>query len=219
MWNLCKGAGGQSFEQDFRHIAANADIILAQEALMSQRSLATFHTPGFELVHAAAYRRNDGLRDGVMTACRVKARHQQRIICKYPEPVFKTPKSAMVTRYPLSGGHESLMVINVHATLIRSIKGATKELHHLMQQVPAHSGPLILAGDFNTLTPRYLDTVCQVLDHYRLTHNPISEDPRGRLTSLDHVFTRRLVTKNAKVRHDISSSDHYPLLFHFEVEG
>jgi len=97
VWNLCKGAGGILFEHDYRSLCYRSDLILTQEALLSKKSIRVFCERGFETIHAASYKRRDGLRDGVMTVSRVPAIGDvKRIVCKYPEPIFKTPKVALV---------------------------------------------------------------------------------------------------------------------------
>jgi hypothetical protein len=130
IWNLCKGAGGLLFEHDYRLLCYRSDVVLTQEALLSHRSIKVFCEPGFGLVHAASYMRRDRLRDGVMTVSRVAPdpTRLQRIICKYPEPILKTPKVALVSFYPVDGLAESLMIVNLHATLIRWKSAAVEEI-------------------------------------------------------------------------------------------
>ena len=63
---------------------------------------------GFETIHAASYKRRDGLRDGVMTVSRVASiGASMRIICKYPEPVLRTPKAALFKFYQIEGSPRS----------------------------------------------------------------------------------------------------------------
>jgi endonuclease/exonuclease/phosphatase (EEP) superfamily protein YafD len=212
IWNLCKGAGGQLFEHDYRMICYRADLILTQEALLSEKALAMFCEPGFEAVHAASYKRKDGIRDGVMTVARVCSTPSlRRIVCKYPEPVFKTPKVALVTFYPVSGLPEPLMVVNLHATLIRRIKLAQEEIEHLIQSLPAHNGPMILAGDFNTFTAGYLRAITRSLSRIGLEYVPIPADPRPATGALDQLFVRGVKVERVYVDTTIKNSDHFPI--------
>lgn len=212
VWNMCKGAGGRLFEHDYRTICYRADLILTQEALLSEKGLVTFCEPGFEVIHAASYKRRDGIRDGVMTAARVSSTPAiQRIVCKYPEPVFKTPKVALVTFYRLQGRAETLMVVNIHATLIRRVKSALEEMEHVMASLPAHEGPVILAGDFNTFTPGYLAAIARVLRGIGLEYVPIPDDPRAPTGALDQIFIRGLSVERIFVDTSIRNSDHFPL--------
>jgi len=212
VWNLCKGAGGRLFEHDYRMICYRSDLILTQEALLSERGMRTYCEPGFEAVHAASYRRRDGVRDGVMTVARASAGdHIKRIVCKYPEPVFKTPKVALVTFYRLQGRRDHLMVVNLHATLVRRVEGATEEMLHLLARLPEHDGPVIFAGDFNTFTPRYLAVVERALSRVGLELVEIPDDPRPPIGALDQVFVRGLNVSRIFVDTTIQNSDHFPL--------
>ena len=180
---------------------------------MSQRSIRTFCERGFQTIHAASYKRRDGLRDGVMTVSRVKALNDiQRVICKYPEPFLKTPKAALIKTFPLAGTAKTLLVINVHATLVRLKSAAVEEMEHLLSHLPDHDGPIILAGDFNTFTAGYLRAVAGVLARLGLEYVPIPDDPRPKTQALDQVFCRDLVVTNARVDTSIRNSDHFPLM-------
>lgn len=213
VWNMQKGVGGYLFEHDFRSLCYGSELVLTQEALLSDRSMRTFREPGFELIHAASYRRRDGLRDGVMTASRVPSHPDAlRVVCKYPEPLFRTPKVALVNSYPLAGRAESLLVINLHATLVRSARGAGEEMLHLLEHLPEHSGPIILAGDFNTFTPNYLRSITNVLRQIDLHFVPIPGDPRPQTQALDQVFVRGIDVKQIKIDTMIKNSDHFPVV-------
>lgn len=213
VWNLCKGVGGILFEHDYRSLCHRSDLILTQEALMSQRSMRTFAERGFQTIHAASYKRRDGLRDGVMTVSRVKAHEDcRRAICKYPEPFLKTPKAALIKTYPLQGTDKRLLVINIHATLVRLISAAVEEMEHLLSHLPEHDGPVILAGDFNTFTPGYLRAVKSVLAKIGLEYVPIPEDPRPLTQALDQVFVRGVEVTNVRIDTTIRNSDHFPIM-------
>lgn len=219
VWNICKGAGGILFEHDYRIISYLSDLILLQEALLSRRSLRMFCEHGFEVIHGASYMRRDHLRDGVMTASRVASRSDKaRIICKYPEPILNTPKAALASFYPLQGRSDHLMVVNLHATLIRRLRRAVEELESLMQQLPTHDGPMIFAGDFNTFTPTYLEVVSAVLKRYGLTRVPIDNDPRSPFGLLDQIFLRGIRVKKVVVDTTIASSDHFPIICHVAID-
>ncbi len=213
IWNMCKGAGGLLFEHDYRLLCYRSDIILTQEALLSQRSIRVFCEPGFRVVHAASYMRRDRLRDGVMTVSRVAPdpHRLHRVICKYPEPILKTPKAALVSFYPLIDSQESLMIVNLHATLIRLKSAAIEEMEHLIAHLPEHKGPILLAGDFNTFSSGYLKAVHSILKKLSLEHIPISDDPRPKAQALDQVFSRGLDIHSIHVDTTIKNSDHFPL--------
>jgi endonuclease/exonuclease/phosphatase (EEP) superfamily protein YafD len=217
---MFKGLGGEHFYNDLRLLSFQSDFLLLQEALLSRRSLAELAPHGFLGVHGASYERADRLRDGVMTLARVGNDHApQRILCKYPEPLLRTPKAALVTIYPLEGQTERLMIVNIHATLIRTIRRAVEELDHVLAQLPFHSGPIIFAGDFNTFTPQYFKAVVQKLAEFGLQYVTIPGDPRRGLDHLDQLFVRGLLVKEVWVDTKIRSSDHFPIRAVLELIG
>ena len=213
IWNLCKGAGGRMFDHDYRMLCYESDLILTQEALLSKHALRMYCGTGFETIHAASYKRRDGLRDGVMTVARAPASGVPlRVICKYPEPIFKTPKAALIKSYPLVGSDQTLLVINIHATLMRRKAAAVEEMEHLLAHLPEHLGPIVLAGDFNTFTPGYLKAVAQVLQRIGLSYVPIPNDPRPKTQALDQLFCRGLEVTKVRVDTNFRNSDHFPIL-------
>lgn len=212
VWNIFKGSGGEHFYNDLRLLCFQSDLVLLQEALLSQRSMKELSPEGFLGVHGASYERADRLRDGVMTLARMKHDCDPlRIICKYPEPILRTPKAALVTQYKLSGSAHPLIVVNLHATLIRTIRRAEEELEHLIERLPFHQGPLIFAGDFNTFTPRYFLAVAKKLEKLGLHYVSIPNDPRRPMDHLDQLFVRDIKVHSIHVDTRIRSSDHFPI--------
>ena len=92
-----------------------------------------------------------------------------------------------------------------------------EEMEYLISHLPAHDGPMILGGDFNTFTPHYLRGIRAILGKIGLEWVPIVEDPRSYLKSLDQIFIRGLKVKKASVGTTYQSSDHFPLFFDFEL--
>ncbi len=210
VWNICKGVGNESFTRDFIHLLGDSDIFMLQEALLSSSAINSMHTDEFLAIHGASYRRSDGLRDGVLTMTRTKtSAPAQRILCKYPEPVLKTPKAALITEFRNPVG-DIITFVNIHATLIRTPKALHAELDHLFSHLP-NSGPMVLAGDFNTFTLAFTRTLIRFLNQQGLEMALMEADNRSQLASLDHVFVRDMKVQSAIVRTDIKSSDHFPL--------
>ncbi len=214
IWNICKGAGGISFEHDFTYLLRSNDLFLVQEALLSTHSIQKYHDQGVEVIHAASYKRADGLRDGVMTMAKIKALGaHRRILCKTKEPLLKTPKVALVSFYESKLFPEPLMVVNIHATLIRTVQGAREELEHLLENLPSHNGPAVIAGDFNTFTKTYLHMVKTTLFKAGFNYVPFSNEMRTTTAALDQVFVKNVSVVKSQINYDIQSSDHFPILF------
>ncbi len=220
VWNLYKGSGAHSFENDFSLLLHQSDLFLAQEALLSPRGFLTFLKEGFQVIHAASYQRKDGVRDGVMTISKVKAQDDllTRILCINPEPIFKTPKVTLVSCFPLAESEHPLLVINTHATLIRTPAKALDEIQNVLSRLPIHEGPAIFAGDFNTFTPKYLKVIEEELFRFGFEHVKISNDPRKYAAKLDHVFVKNLEVINVNVETHIQTSDHFPISLSLKVK-
>jgi endonuclease/exonuclease/phosphatase (EEP) superfamily protein YafD len=216
IWNIYKGHGGEEFEKDFRRVLKKTDLVLAQEVLLHSSNLHLFNRKGFSWIHCASYKRRDGVSDGVMTLCRARSHEAIRVASLAKEPLFKTPKVTLITFYPMEHG-EQLMVVNLHKILVRSTKQSHRELLNIMNQLPDHSGPSIIAGDFNTFTAKYQRELTSLLeDHgykYALPH-PMK---KTLLNSLDHVYTKGLKVKKAIVDTKVTSSDHYPIFVELNV--
>lgn len=218
VWNICKGAGSNAFRHELQMLMQASDLVLLQEALLSEALIATLINPSFVSLHGASYVRKDGIRDGVLTMSRVPALGPaQRVLCKAPEPFLKTAKTALITTFPIAGMSSPLIVVNLHARLIRSVKGSIAELRHLIEQLPQTDSPMVLAGDFNTFTKTYLKATAKELGSLGLQMVEIVDDPRSRLQHLDHVFVRGLQVKRAHVDTTMRNSDHFPLVLTFDT--
>lgn len=213
VWNICKGMGKEAFRHELQFLMRNSDLLLVQEALLTEELTALLTNHHFHAIHGTSYIRRDGIRDGVLTLSRSRTSGPiQRILCKSPEPILKTAKTALLTPYLFHGGKENLIVVNLHAKLIRSIKGAIHELRHLLLQLPVSESPMVLAGDFNTFTKKYLRAIVEEMAEFGLMMVEIPDDPRGLFHHLDHVFIRGLSVKKAEVDVSLKNSDHFPLV-------
>ena len=218
IWNVCKGAGGIHFEQDYRHLYQSSDIILIQEALLSVRGMMTYIQPGIQGTHAASYSRSDGLRDGVLTLSRSRLVGAERILSQKGEPLFNTTKAALFSKVSLGADAGELQIVNVHSPLIRGRVGVEKEVNHLISQAPLGEGPCIIGGDFNTFSAAYLEVYERVFASHGFLHAKVNHDPRTRLQSLDHLFMRGLEVVDLRVETKIRNSDHFPIVATLRLE-
>lgn len=214
VWNVWKQSGGKSFEFEFKHLTAEADLFLGQEALITREALSLFARPPFEVIHAATYRRMDGCRDGVITlSTSPTVVPPKRIISATAEPLLRTTKAALLTYYYMGDVSKSLLaVVNFHSTLLRRPKTAHQEILRIIEHLESHEGPVIFAGDFNTFSKAHFREMEKALKLLGIIHILPKEEPRKRLARLDQLFVRGLEVTSLHVDTSFKHSDHFPLI-------
>lgn len=137
------------------------------------------------------------------------------------EPWLRLPKSALYARYRLSNG-EYLAVINIHAiNFTFGVSDYKQQIDTLRQVVQQHTGPLILAGDFNTWSESRMASLKEVTQSLQLQEVAFNPDNRKRFVTglpLDHVFVANLEVIKAEAP-VTDASDHNPLLIELRISG
>lgn len=149
---------------------------------------------------------------GVKTGAIVAAKSHNFSVSAHGEPLTQTKKMLLATEYPLAFG-QSLLVVNSHLINFVSFDKYKAHLGQVFQALQHHSGPVILAGDFNTWNTRRLKYFNDLAISYALREVQMSRQPRLNhlMQHLDHVYCRGLEINEAHVHTDIQSSDHYPI--------
>jgi len=225
-WNIAKNNHQEQWLAEAKEIARqyDPDLFFLQEVRIVPRDQppVPFHGLGW---HFAPNLRNTQTHHafGVLTAAKVKHLDYQQVHTQHYEPVFNTPKVALITEYPLVGTPQTLLAVNVHGLNFVRTKMFQAQLHQLEQKVVHHQGPLILSGDFNTWNGRRmavlqsvvsrlgLTSVCFPKEHHQQLKRFLWSDP------LDHMFYRGLAVRSgsARVLHKLESSDHVPMVVEF----
>lgn len=212
VWNIFKQqrADWLSVLRTFSH---DSQLVLLQEA-QSTPELIRFATQNFigaDQVPALVLPQHHS---GVMTLSAA-----QPVFC-YPlrerEPILRLSKSALVTVYPLFDGR-LLMVINIHAiNFSLGLEVYSKQLGPIGEQIIHHTGPVIMAGDFNTWSRPRLNALYRFTREMSLRPVRFSDDKRSKAFGrpLDFVFYRGLKVTEASVL-VTQASDHNPLLVEF----
>ncbi len=154
---------------------------------------------------------------GVLSAARV--RPASACVQRSFEPLLRLPKSAMITRYEVTGAVQKLAVANVHSINFTLGLGAYRaQLEAIARELAAHRGPLIVAGDLNTWSAARLAIVEDVMQRLGLVSVPAGIDTRSRFLGrhVDHVFVRDLEVVHAEAP-EVASSDHNPVLVALRV--
>lgn len=209
-WNLHKN-GDRGWDNDLARFAAASDLLLIQEATLTDGLRTVLVQAGFDGLLGSAFAL-DGRETGVLSAARV--RPAGACVQRQFEPLLGLPKSAVITRYRLHGTGETLAVANVHAVnFTLGVDEYRAQLEAIERELAGHRGPAIVAGDFNTWSESRLDVMVDVMQRMGLAPVLPPVDTRSRFLGrqVDYVFVRGLEVVHAEAP-EVDSSDHNPVL-------
>ncbi|PNH91994.1 endonuclease/exonuclease/phosphatase family protein [Vibrio diazotrophicus] len=215
VWNIYK-QNREGWSEELSRLSSDAQLLLLQEASLNTGLKQWLSEHGWEGNQVNAFKVM-GESAGVINL----ARTTPNLACGYTEmePWLRLPKSGIYARYPLSNG-QVLAVVNLHA--VNFTYGTNEyqlQLQALANELSQHTGPIIVAGDFNSWSEERMTVMKQVLTSLGLNEVSFSPDNRVRFISglpLDHVFYRGLKLENAKAP-ESDASDHNPLLLSFSL--
>ncbi len=204
-WNAHKFADSQFFT-DLKHLSADADILMVQEAIHSHDWQAAFQSNfpmSFSFFKSFCIREQA---TGVMTAARTQLNSNQTLTSPVGEPLSDTPKVSGYSQVTIN--NHLIHLINTHALNFNTGGDFEEQIDQITHFIAGLSGPVIWAGDFNTWNPlrkAYLNEAGRKLG---LTH--LVPNPDQRLLVLDHIYIRGLTVLKAEVLTE-NSSDHFPV--------
>lgn len=208
-WNVHK-AKEHDWPQDFARLSKGQDLVLIQEAHLTPLFRSVLKENGYHWVMAHAFD-YEGTETGVLTAAKVEP--SATCLLRIPEPLIRVPKSSLLSRYRLGGSGEELWVANLHGINFTLGTGQFRhQLESLAEVLSQHTGPLILAGDFNNWSQRRSEILGEVTRRLQLAPLALTEDNRSRHLgySVDLIFYRGVEVIDADSV-DVSSSDHNPV--------
>jgi endonuclease/exonuclease/phosphatase (EEP) superfamily protein YafD len=215
-WNISKGKL-TGWDQDLDHVNQQSDLLLLQEAHLVPELRVWLEQASLDWAMAHAFALS-GSWSGVLTSGKVPQLSPcaQRI----QEPYLRLPKTALISYFPLAEHSEPLLVANIHGvnfTLGSSDLAA--QLQAIRDVMDVHSGPIILAGDFNTWSNARMNVVKQLAASHDLQlvtfqHKQPAEHFGHQL---DHIYYRGLIPLHSHVT-EVASSDHYPLTVTFSLD-
>ena len=231
-WNAHKGKNPQ-FASDLKLLLEQEkpDIVFLQEAkadLLKPEQMGGYFAEGW------SYPWPGGETVGVLTLSRVPSVRIEPVPTKYREFGVTAPKVSLVTEYPLPTG-ENLLALNVHLLNFErwSVKKISHQLEDLKTIMAHHTGPIIMAGDFNTWSQKRLELVKKIARDANL--NEVTGFPKGRRTGntrsefwnevlgieidlpLDRVFFSGFNPTSARVL-NYETSDHRPILVRLKLQ-
>ena len=169
---------------------------------------------------------------GVLTASSVIPQECIPLPSRHRELGWTAPKTSLATCYPLEDGRQ-LLAVNVHClNFERWGTGRLRaQLEDLTRVLRNHSGPILLAGDFNTWNHKRYRLVRSFLNELELNEVVLGEAVKtgdqgapwiNRMLgidpglALDRVFYRGLTLDHSEVL-DYDSSDHTAVLARFII--
>jgi len=214
-WNMYKQSR-DNWHKDFHRLSHNQDLLILQEAYMDDRLNSVLSDSPYNWAMTTAFIYKDNA-NGVLTASRDNSNTHCALYAK--EPLIQTPKSILVSTYPLAGTNKSLLVANVHGiNFTLGLESYRQQFEALGKVLLNHRGPIILAGDFNSWREdrqAILDTLGHKLSLQRVgykSHQLITVFGHP----IDHVYYRGLEIIEASAPR-VTSSDHNPLLVTFKL--
>lgn len=217
IWN-CQKAQDSGFASAFPRLMQNRDLALLQEVQLHDASDETFllsSSPricGYSMATSFCYQATMSP-TGVAIGSAVphvegSAEFQ---ITPDREPIVGTPKASLIARFGLQGGRQ-LLAATVHGLNRTSQEAFEKQMGCLVESLKGHTGPMILAGDFNTQSAK--KTKCLEACAATLGLTAVRFDPDARTLSklsrrpLDHVFVRGGRVESSACWDQVGGSDH-----------
>lgn len=208
-WNLHK-AEDHGWERDLSRFAAEADLLLLQEAVMTEAVARVLRGAGMTWRMAGAFAW-DGIERGVLVAAR--AEPEQVCTMRAFEPLFPLPKSALVMQFRLADGR-TLSVANLHSVNFTLGLGRYRDqMQAVAEQLAPAEGPMVWAGDFNAWSQERTEVLQKAAAGLKLGAIEPIPDLRRRAFgfALDHVLVRGFQSAAARTER-VKSSDHNPVL-------
>jgi len=223
-WNIHKEGNEKPWRDDFLRIVAEKKphIITFQEARLETAFRSLFDEDlriGWAFSPNTFQEKYDAY-CGVLTASHYRPDVVQAMLSNGFEPITRTPKAALLTRYDLGPDNPPLLVVNVHGINFKiGLDDFKDQLVEIFGRIADHRGPVVLAGDFNTWRKSrlaYLGDMAAGAGLVPVDFSPetdwiesLSDNP------LDHIFYSQglLAAKpgSSDVLEEVATSDHRPL--------
>jgi endonuclease/exonuclease/phosphatase (EEP) superfamily protein YafD len=215
-WNVYKGVIS-GMNQDLAKIINESDFVHVQEILLDssqKKQIEDFNT--YRWMFVKSFQDKDDW-TGVATISRWEPFDIVPLRSTDAEPFANTPKMAVIVKYKIENGQE-LWLANMHALNFNiDHKAFKRHVDQVINELKAHSGPIVFAGDFNTWAPvrlRYLLTKTKAMG---MKDVDLASSVSFMGSRLDHIFYRDLSDVSATVLGDVQTSDHLPLRIEFSL--
>ncbi len=210
VWNVYKGQRGSRFHEDFKRLANPADFILLQEAVLDQHMPKIWqeHFGEHQWIMAQSFQYSKAATStGVCIGAKWSASAVEYLFAKGREFFWFTPKISLFSEFDFAG--QKALIVSTHLLNFVTIEIFTASLNEIAEKISHFSGPVLLAGDFNTWNAKRYKAMKSIFANLQLEHVIFDHDKR--FLKLDHIFVRGFSITAAQIHHQVSSSDHYPL--------
>jgi len=216
VWNLHKQSK-RGFDEAWARLADRGDLLLLQEVYLMPGAKARLAERGHSCTLAAQLEYADGSPAGTALLARVPALPESIEAQVTPdlEPMVGTPKSAALAQFALPSG-PPLLCCSIHGINRAPFEAFERQLGRVVARLQQHTGPVLLAGDFNTQTEAKV--ACLEAAAATLELRAVAFDPDLRTPSklsrrpLDHAFVSTSVRIEAQ-EVVVGGSDHAALTF------
>jgi endonuclease/exonuclease/phosphatase (EEP) superfamily protein YafD len=223
-WNIHKEGNTSKWQDEFAQLvnSKGPDLILLQEVRLEEE---VGHFLRQELDHGwefspNVFQSNLDAYSGLLTAANAKPILVYPALTSGREPLTNTAKPTLFTHYRLGGFSKELLVVNIHAINFQlDIRHFREQLDLITEEVKKHTGPVIVAGDFNTWNQERLVLLTDAVREMNLEGIDFGADKIHIETTfgrqLDFIFYSKdklkVVEDSEDVIEEIESSDHRAL--------
>ena len=198
---------------------ASADIILVQEMNREgieemARALGMHHIYGLAAVHP---HHQDLFGNGVLSRWPIVG--DKAIQLPYETLITGHRRIAVAADIDLGG--RLIRAVSIHtATMVMDLDKRVDQAKAARDSLGDFSGPVIMGGDFNTVTDYGVTLLRQTMRRLRLDAVRLPEGPTiankikrfpGSVPVLDHIFVRDFIAGSRGIASETTASDHYPV--------
>lgn len=220
VWNMFKGAK-PTFKNDYISVTQKSDILLLQEFYLSESMKMLFiRDIKKEYILATSFiAKRSEIPTGVTNASITTTTDLKFKRSPHREPVIKTPKMILMTKYKIKGHSENLLAVNIHAINFVSAKKLKAQLERSYNYIRKHIGPVIFAGDFNTWTKKKFRTLKEFMNGLEMKEVKFKDDTRMKVFNrpIDFIFYKGLEIKSSRVFGSVQGSDHKAMWAEFSA--
>jgi len=214
-WNIYK-AQGENWAEDFKALIKGQNLVLIQEAINQPVVTSPLQSqqPWWQLNNAFYY---NGHATGVLTASSTPAIFGCGL--RTAEPLIQTPKTVLINLYPIATSPQRLLVANLHGiNFTLGTETYAEQILAMSSIIEQHTGPVIIAGDFNSWSEARNEVVDAMVEKLSLKRLAYASHSRIKVFghALDHVFYRGMDVISEETL-EVDSSDHNPIRVSFRV--